>query len=230
MGPILGLHMLERTVTLAIVIAAAFTVPSVASGQGLGFGARVGTLGLGGELAIAPTERIVLRGGVGVVPFDPTTTYSDVNVSVSVPTAWNVGVDLYLNQAFRIGGGMLFRSSDPTVTGELDGPQEIGGVTYTPQEIGTLSGVFDANDRAPYVLIGFGPHVAPGVGLFVDLGVAFMGDTDVRLDVSGGTLDPLTDAVLRDALDQEAAEFEDEVQGYLKFWPILSLGVRLGVR
>ena len=122
----------------------------------------------------------------------------------------------------------MFRSEDPTVRGDFDSPQEIGGTTYTPQELGTLTGVLDAHDRAPYVLIGFGRHTATGSGLFLDLGLAFTGDPRVRLGAEGGTLSPDTNATLRNALDQEAADFEKDMKGYLKLWPILSIVVRLG--
>jgi hypothetical protein len=152
-------------------------------------------------------------------------SFGDLDVSLSVPTVYNLGVDLYLNSAVRLGGGMLFRSKDPEVEGVFDSPQEVGGTTFTPQEIGTLTGVFDSRDSAPYLLIGFGRHTASGVGLFLDVGVAFMGDPTVRLDSSGGTLSD--DPAMMDALDDEAAEFEDDMRGYLKVWPILSLGIRV---
>lgn len=218
--------MLKRALALLIVVSS--TAPAMATAQGLGLGGRVGTLGLGGELAIGLTEQLVVRGGVGVMPIEPSMTFSDLEVTAKLPTVWNVGLDLYLNSAMRIGGGLMFRRADPELTGDFTSPQDIGGNTYTPQQIGTLTGVLDAKDKAPYVLIGFGPHVAEGVGLFVDFGVAIVGDPDVRLDANGGTLDPSTDAGFRAALDQEAADFEADVGSYLKFWPILSLGVRLG--
>ncbi|MGD2046464.1 MAG: hypothetical protein PVJ80_17815 [Gemmatimonadota bacterium] len=220
--------MLKRTCVLLTVGMSA--APALASAQTLGFGGRVGTLGLGGEVAVDLTEELVLRGGIGVVPIEPSATFSDLELTLTLPTVWNVGLDLYVNSAMRIGGGMLFRRADPMVTGQFDSPQEIGGTTYTPGEIGTLHGVFDGSDSAPYVLIGFGKHTAAGIGLFIDFGVAFVGEPDVRLDASGGSLDPNTDAAFRNALDQEAADFEADTRGYLKLWPILNLGVRLGAR
>lgn len=220
--------MLKRT--LALLIVGTSAVPALASAQTLGLGGRVGTLGLGGEVAVDLAEQLVLRGGIGVVPIEPSVTFSDLEVTLELPTVWNVGLDLYVNSAMRIGGGMMFRRADPAVSGQFDSPQEIGGTIYSPGEIGTLRGVLDGNDRAPYVLIGFGKHTAAGAGLFIDLGVAFVGEPDVRLDASGGSLDPDTDVAFRDALDREAADFEADTRGYLKLWPILNLGVRLGAR
>jgi hypothetical protein len=195
--------------------------------QGLALGGRAGTLGVGGELALSLTERVVLRGGGGFMPFEPTVTLSDVEVKLTLPTVYNVGLDLYVNGAMRVGGGVLFRSSDPEVAAEFSAPQDIGGSTFNPQQLGTLTGVFDAKDSAVYVLIGFGRHTAPGSGLFVDFGFAFVGEPSVALNASGGSLSDQTEP-LRSALDREAVDFEEDMPGYLKIFPVFSLGFRLG--
>jgi len=216
-----------RKHVLTVLVAACALVPAPSRAQGLGLAARAGTLGLGSEAAIGVTDRIVLRGGFGVNPFDPSATLDDIDVELSIPTWYNAGVDIYLNGAMRVGGGVLIKREDPSLRAELDGPQDIGGTTFTPEEIGTVSGVFDSADQLPFLLIGFGKHTVPGVALFIDLGLAFLGESDVSLDASGGTLsdDPATQA----ALDQEAQDFEDDLPTYLQFWPILSLGLRVGI-
>lgn len=210
-----------------VLLVAALGIPAAAAAQGLGIAARVGTLGLGGEAAVALTERVVVRGGLGLTPFEPTATFDDIDVTLTLPTWYNVGVDLYLNGALRFGGGMLFKADDPELTGTFNAPQDIGGTTFTPAEIGTLRGVIDSSDSVPYVLLGFGKHTAPGIGLFLDLGVAFLGDPDVTLTSEGGTLSD--DPSMQSALDQEAQDFEDDMRTYLRFWPILSLGLRIGL-
>jgi hypothetical protein len=210
-----------------LLVAACAAVPMSVAAQSVGIGGRVGTLGLGGEAAVGLTERFVIRGGMGLTPFEPSATFDDLDVTLTLPTWYNVGVDLYLNGAIRLGGGVLFKSEDPTLVGEFNAPQDIGGTTFTPDEIGMLTGVIDSSDRVPYALLGFGKHTAPGIGLFLDLGVAFLGEPEVRLDASGGTLsnDPST----QDALDREAESFEADMRTYLRFWPILSLGLRIGL-
>ena len=219
--------MIKRTVVLLGVLA---TAPVAVSAQGLGFGAFAGTLGIGGEAAIGVTDRVVFRGGYGFMPFEPSLTVSDLELTADLPSSFHVGVDLYLNNAFRLGGGVLWRSDDPTVEGVFTSDQDIGGNTYTPGQIGTLTGVFDGRDRSPYVLIGFGRHTQPGIGLFVDVGVAFVGDPEITLGATGGSLNPSTDAGFRSALDQEATDMEQDAGSYLKLWPWLSLGVRVGLR
>jgi hypothetical protein len=219
--------MIKRTFVLLGVLA---TAPAAVCAQGLGFGAFAGTLGLGGDAAIGLTDKVVVRGGYAFMPYEPSFTVSDLELSFDLPSSFHVGIDLYLNNSFRVGGGLLFRNDDPTVKSVFTTDQDIGGTTYSPAQVGTLTGVFDAKDRAPYVLLGFGRHTQPGVGLFLDLGVVFVGEPEITLGATGGTLSPETDAAFRSALDQEATNMEQDAGSYLKLWPWLSLGVRVGLQ
>jgi hypothetical protein len=212
---------------LTVALAVAKPDAPVAA-QGFGFGARGGTLGFGVEAAMGLGERVVARAGVGWSLYDPDISLSEIDVTAELPTWFNAGLDLYLNDALRVGAGVLFKADDPTFSADFTQDQEIGGQTFTPQQIGTLIGVIDSRDEAPYILIGFGRHTAPGVGLFVDFGVAFLGEPDFRLDAEGGSLSS-DSGPLRSALDAEAQEFEDDAGAYMRFWPILNLGLRFGV-
>ncbi|HSH75141.1 MAG TPA: hypothetical protein VLA09_05640 [Longimicrobiales bacterium] len=212
----------------ALSIAAFALAPGSSVAQGIGIGARLGTLGLGGEAAVDLTDRLALRAGLGLSPIEPSATFDDLHVALTLPTWYNVGLDVYLNGAVRLGAGILFKSEDPELTGEFNAPQDVGGVTFTPEELGTLTGVIDSSDRVPYLLVGFGKHTAPGVGLFLDLGVAFLGDPEVRLGARGGTISDQQEP-LRTALDQEEDDFESDMHTYLEFWPIVSLGLRIGL-
>jgi hypothetical protein len=221
-------HLVAITLALTLALgASAASAPAAAQG-GAGFGIRAGTLGLGVDVAIPLGERVVARGGVGVNPIDPEVRFSEIDVTAELPTWYNVGLDLYLNGALRIGAGVLLKPSDPTLRGVFTQDQEIGGQTFTPDEIGTLTGVIDSRAQAPFVLIGFGNHTAAGAGLYVDFGVAFMGQPEFELDAIGGTLNTGPGA-FRDALEREEQEFEDDAGAYLRFWPILNLGLRIGV-
>jgi hypothetical protein len=212
-----------------LTVALAVAVPDApVAAQGFGFGFRAGTLGLGGEAAMGLGERVVARAGIGWNPYDPDIALSEIDVTAELPTWYSAGLDFYLNGAVRIGAGVLFKPDDPTLSAVFTQNQEIGGQTFTPQQIGTLVGVIDSRDGVPYALVGFGRHTAPGVGLFVDFGVAFLGDPDFRLDAEGGSLSSGS-GPLRDALDTEEQEFEDDAGAYLRFWPIINLGLRIGV-
>lgn len=219
-------QMNKRAVFLATTVSLV-ALPGHSFAQGAGIGARVGTLGVGAEAAIGLTDRIVLRGGIGFVPLEPSATFNDIDVTLTLPTLYNAGIDFYLNGAFRIGGGVLFKKEDPTLRATFNSAQDIGGTTFSPTEIEGLKGTIDSSNSAPYVLIGFGKHTADRIGLFLDIGVAFMGDPTVTLNADGGT--KANDAATRTALDQEAMDFEGDMRAYLRYWPILSLGLRVGL-
>jgi hypothetical protein len=145
-------------------------------------------LGVGGEAALALGSSAVIRGGIGLMPLELDASISGVDFILTLPETWyNVGLDLYLGPSFRIGGGMLFKPDDPTLAGNFTTTQSIGGRNFTPEEIGTLTGVIDSKDQAPYFLIGFGKHTSSGIGLTLDIGAAFLGDPSVSLDATGGT-------------------------------------------
>ena len=216
-----------KRLSYVFVLVALGAGPTSAVAQ-LGVAGRVGTLGIGAEGAISLTDRVVIRGGVGLSTLEASTTFSDVRVDLTLPDSWyNVGVDFYVSSAFRIGGGILFKPDDPTLTGAFDGPVDIGGRTFTPSEIGTLTGRVMSDNQAAYALIGFGKHTSRGIGLSLDVGAAFLGTPSVSLAAEGGTFPD--QAELNDRLDQEARDFEDDMKAYLQVWPILNLGIRIGV-
>lgn len=216
-----------RLAVAILLVGIAAAAPAPAASQ-LGIAARAGTLGIGGEVAVGLSDGVVARGGMGLTSYTVTTTFDDIRMELDLPENWyNVGIDLYLNGSFRVGGGLLFKPEDPSMVGRLEGPVDIGGQTFTPAEVGTLTGTIVSKERAPYVLLGFGKHTDRGFGLSLDVGAAFTGEPTVTLQAEGGTYPD--QAGLNARLDQEARNFEDDMKTYLKIWPILSLGLRLGV-
>jgi hypothetical protein len=191
---------------------------------------------LGVEGAFGLGNRITLRGGLGLTPIELDASSlievgDEVEATLTLPKTWyNLGADLNLGAGFRIGGGMLFKNDDPTLVGNLTttGTIEIGGVEYTGTDVSSLIGVLDSKDQAPYAIIGFGSPSGSGIGLYLDLGVAFLGEPEVSLSATGN------DAVVnspefQSRLRTEEQRVEDEAGSYLKMWPILNLGVRIGL-
>jgi hypothetical protein len=134
-----------RKSLFTIVLALLLAVPVAVSAQGLGIAGRAGTLGIGGEVALDLGESLVARAGFGLMPFEPSITIGDMDVTLKLPEKWyNVGLDLYLGGSFRLGAGMLFKSEDPSLVGNFTTSQDIGGRTFTPSELGTLTGVIDS--------------------------------------------------------------------------------------
>lgn len=217
-----------RTRPTALVAVALMMSPSVLTAQALGFGARIGTLGVGGEVALGLSDRIVVRGGFGLLPLEPTVRMSDIEWSLKLGDRWyNAGVDLYLNGVVRLGAGFLFKPDDPRLTAALDESVTVGGLQFTPAELGTLTATADIEDRRPYALLGFGRHTAPGGGLFLDLGAVWFGDTTMRVESQGGSFADREELDRR--LRQAETDLEADLGAYLKVWLILSIGIRMSV-
>lgn len=203
-------------------------VPAGVRAQGFGVGARVGLVGIGAEAAVGVASRVAVRGGVGLLPFETTTTIDDITYTLELPRTWyNVGVDFFLGGPFRLGGGVLFKPDDPTLEATPTANVDVGGQTFTPEQIGTLRGTFVSRDRAPYAMVGLGRHTTRGFGLFLDAGVALLGEPEVTLESVGGTFSDQEELNAR--LAAEADQVERDSGDYLRAWPFLSVGVKLGI-
>jgi hypothetical protein len=185
---------------------------------------------MGGELALGLTDAFVIRGGLGLMPFEPSATIDDIEFTLKLPEKWiTIGADIYLGGSFRIGGGMLFKPDDPTITGEIAGGSvTIGDVVYTSTDVAQLTGTLDSKDQAPYVLIGFGRHTSSGIGLFLDLGAAFIGEPTVSIAATGNST-VISSAEFTSELRKQERNIEDDLGSYIKVWPILNIGLRIGV-
>lgn len=216
-----------------LVAASAVTMllPTAVSGQSIGIGvaARAGSLGFGGEVAVNVTRFFGVRGGIGVMPLSYNGEMEDVHYHVeSTSPLSNVGVDFYPGFFdVRLGGGLLFIQNPTTFDARYSGQVEIGGTMYSDEEVGALTGDLDHGSAAPYVVLGLGRQTNRGIGIFLDLGAAFLEEQRMSYSTTG-TLsgDPNFEA----ALEAEAQEIEDEVNRYVKVYPILSAGIRYGIR
>ncbi len=214
-----------------LVAAAALVVlvPSVsAAAQQLGLAARFGTLGLGGEASIGVNRFLAVRGGIGALPVHVTGLVTDVEYRVSPPgSVYNVSLDIFpLGGDFRVSGGFLFKPRDIALRAIYTGTVTVNGQTYQGSEVGTLTGALDHRTTAPYATIGWGRAATHGVGFFVDLGAAAIGTPTLALNVTGPASQ---DAQFRQDLEAERVKAEDKIAKYARVWPILSMGVRVGV-
>jgi hypothetical protein len=219
---------MERRRSLPILFALVL-LPSTLTAQGFSIGGRAGTLGFGAEAVLGLSENLAIRGGIGSFFFDFKGEADGVEYTVSPPSLMGtVGIDLYpTGGAFRLMGGLLIREGDIKLDSEdvaAAGGVEIGERVYT--ESGTLHGAMLNESTAPFVGVGFGNHTRGGFGFFIDFGLAFVGDTDVTLEARG----PLASGEdIQENLAREAQNLEDEAGDYLKYWPILNVGIKIPV-
>lgn len=217
-----------RDRVLIIAALSALLAPGQALAQGVGLGVRAGTLGIGAEGAVGLTGNLVVRGGIGLMPWEPEQDIDEITYSLNLPDTWfTLGLDLYLAGPLRVGAGLLYKPDDPSLSARLLSETEIGNEIYTPEQVGTLRATLNARRKAPYLIVGLGRHDNPGLGLSLDLGVAFLGKPGFTLTAEGGTLidDPTFEVNLR----AEEVNLESDAGFLLQYWPILNVGLRLGI-
>jgi hypothetical protein len=214
-----------------ILALCAALAPAAVAGQGIGVAVKAGTIGVGVEGALGLGSNLAVRGGAALVPVNLDKTYSDIEFGLDLPESYvNIGLDYYLGDSpFRLSGGMLFKPDEPMLRGEFIAPQDIGGRSYTPTEIGTLVGEIDSGNRAPFVTLGFGRHTSSGLGLYADVGMAFLEDPKLSIRQEGGTLTGPAKAEFDQRLEQERQDIEDDLGGWQRFYPIVQVGLKMGL-
>ncbi|MYG80307.1 MAG: hypothetical protein F4187_00375 [Gemmatimonadetes bacterium] len=224
----------RATLSIPLLIAVAMAlVPRAADAQ-VTIGGRAGTLGLGAELVVITNEVVSLRAGAGFAGFDADVTSlfrleDNRQGSLAVPKSmYTLGLDFAVGN-FRIGGGVLYKERNPVYALNLgDGARiDIGGSTYTQPEVTSLTTTLVSREWAPYALVGLGQPVARGLGLFLDVGVAFLGDSDLAMSATGQGRVVASRRFRRD-LDTERQNVRNDAGDLVKYWPILSMGVQFG--
>jgi hypothetical protein len=214
--------------TLAVAILG-FAVPARLQAQ-FGVAARASTLGLGAELSYRPSDRVGVRGGFNYFQL---TRESDVQgIAYRVTPHLENGtviLDFFpLGGSFHLSGGLLFNHNEGRLVARLTEDVVIGNDTYTPSQVGSLTGIVDFKKTAPYAGIGFSGQGR--VSFLFDLGVGFTGTP--RANLTGttnltGQAKAQFDADILSEQVQLRADIADK--SYLKYHPVLSLGLKIGL-
>lgn len=197
-----------------------------ASAQTVAVGANVGTTGVGLEAQLSLGPIFVLRANIDQLDHDIDEAYDGIDYSGAFAFDTVGGfVDLHpFGNAFLISGGAYLGDRDISLGATPKTPVEIGGTTYTPSQVGTLSGAIKLQDVAPFVGVGWDDTFTRRSpwGFRAIAGVAFSDTPEVALDSSGGSLS--NNATFQDRLDDEARDIQDDVEGY-GFFPVIQVGL-----
>ncbi len=206
-------------------------IPSAAICQ-VSAGVRIGTLGVGPELALGINSRIAIRGGIGVTKYHYDGTVSDKRYSIDTPSSiWNIGVELSpFANAFHLSAGVLHRPQFD-LTGTYTGTTRIGNNDYAGT-VRLVGNVKNTTEIGPYAGLGFGRMTKKGFGVSFDLGVATLGDgklsfTQATCTASNGQPCP-NQSQFQSDVNTEAAKASNDFGKYLKWHPILSLSLHYG--
>ena len=230
--------MIRRAVALTVLLACspflhlaptarAQAVSEDRTWPGFGVGAKIGTLGLGGDvsLPILP-DRINLRvsGNYMNFSYDGTADDIDYEFTLDFKDLMLLGDWHPFANNFRISGGMVWHdNSRVKLEGTPTDSVTIGDHEYPPEAVGTLRGQLDFEDMAPYVGIGFGNAIGPyeQTWSFVfDIGVIIQTfDASLSADGPASSI-PQFQSDLR----KEEDELQDDLDGF-EIYPVLQFGV-----
>jgi len=215
-----------KTIPMLGLVMSGLLFSSISFADGIGIGAKVGTLGFGIEVTKNFTPKINGRIGLNTFTFDASGTESDIDYDGDLNMeSFAALVDWHpFSGGFRATAGLLLNNNELKLTAKSAVNYDIGGTTYTPAEIGTFGGSVNFNDVAPYAGIGWGNAVDKGQRLTfaIDVGVLMQGSANVDFTASGGTLS--SDPTLLANLATEEAQLEDSLSDYDLF-PVISLGL-----
>lgn len=194
-------------------------IAGAAGADGFGLGVKAGTLGLGVEGTFGVSPRVNVRAGINDYSLSRNETASGISYdgdldlrSLALLLDWHPFAG-----TFRLTAGLMQNKNALKLTATPTSNQEIGGMTYTPAQIGTLSGDVTFKKSVPYAGIGWGNAARHGrFGFNFELGAMFQGSPKVSLTASGG-------AVSQADLASEAQSAEADLDEF-KIYPVIALG------
>lgn len=187
---------------------------------------NMGTTGVGAEAQLSLGPVFVLRAGIDTLGYDFDETYSEVDYGGRFDFDTVSGfVDLhpFLN-GFLISGGAYVGDRTINLNARPSTHVEIGGASFTPAQVGTLSGRIKLSETAPFIGIGYDDafYREGRWGFRGIVGVAWSQEPEVGLTSSGGSLS--NDPTFRARLEQEAREIQGDAEDKA-FFPVVQLGL-----
>ena len=211
----------------SIVLLCMVSMPALAQDQDRGkvhaVGARIGMLGIGVEYSYRLNDRISIRGGLNGSGYSFDDTESGIAYAFDLDfDSVSVGVDFHpFTGKFRLSGGFLQNDSGLSAIGAPAQSFNIGGTTYQPADVGTLSGRIGFDGTAPFVGLGWDWLHDKRVGLAFDLGLLKQGAPIVSLAANGALA---SDPNFISDLAAEQAELQSSLDD-LDLYPYAMLGI-----
>lgn len=197
--------------------------------QATGVGLRIGTTGIGGEVAFEVIEDYLnfrVAGNFGALDVEVHEDDLDYDSEIDLQT-WMAVLDWHVaGGPFKFVLGGCYNGSEVNGTATPNEPVDIGNATYTPAQIGRLFASADYDTLGGYAGIGFGNLASSADGGWtasLDLGVMYFGEPDLTLESRGGTLSR-TPQVKRE-LQRELDDFSEDYIDWLRVYPVLSFGL-----
>ena len=190
------------------------------SNRGWALSAGFGSLGLGLQLHKSLLHKLNARIGVntfsigkdGILEDSDVTYNADLKLSsVAALFDWHPSAG-----GFRLSFGMIINKNKAELLVQPSKTFTVGGTTYTPAEIGSLTGTVEFNRLAPYFGIGWGNSVGHNkrAGVVFDIGTIYHNSPQVRMKATG-FIAPTA---------EQAPDVQDDIKDF-RFYPVITLGL-----
>jgi hypothetical protein len=122
----------------------------------------------------------------------------------------------FTGTTFRVTAGAFINLNKANLVLTPTETYTIGGTSYSPSDLGTLTADIKFNKIAPYLGIGFGNPVAgaPGFDFTFDIGAMYHGAPAATMNAQG-LLEPTA---------SQASKLEDNLS-WFRFYPVVSFGL-----
>lgn len=214
--------------TAALLLSLAITASPITAQANISAGVRAGSLGLGLEVAKLMTPNLAIRGGAYRFSHSFSRTESDVQFDADLDFKALSGIVDFFPAArgsFHLSGGLISTPAKVDATGKPTGDSfTFNDVDYPTAQVGTVTGTARWPKTLPYVGIGWGTPASSGGGLsfLFDLGVG-IGKPTIGLSASAAA----AGSALAADVEAERVKIEDNVNKYLKVYPVISLGLAI---
>ena len=209
-------------VALLVVLGAVSTTARAEEGA---LAARItgGTLGIGPEVGYRLSPTVGVRANATFLSFSHSFNSDDIDYEGHARLkSGGVMVDVYpWGGGFFLSGGARINDNHGHATANPTSSRTIGGVAFTPEQIGTLSGRGETKNLAPQLTLGYGGSLKRGFTAGFEAGALFQGKVRVRNFRSSTDLIPAVN------LEEERRDVQGDVDDY-KVYPILQ--ITLGYR
>jgi len=210
--------------------------------RGVGAGARISSLGFGGEAAVELTGSTNLRGGFNL--FGYSRGFSRDGISYAASLRWR-SAEAHFDW-FPFGGGihlspglLVYNGNTVNANASVPGGQTLtlNGVQYLSDPANPVSGTgkLDFNKAGPSVMVGWGNLVRrKGRGFVInfEVGVAYQGAPQATLNLAGGVCSSsglncrsiASDPTVQANVAGQQAKINHDISPF-KVYPLIALGL-----
>jgi hypothetical protein len=198
------------------------TAPVTAQEGRWTLGLTGGSLGVGPQLSYRPNDHVGVRANATFLSFSRDEGIDDIDYDGDVDlSSFGALLDWYpTGGGLRVSVGGRINRNEIGIVGRPTTSVTIGDTTYTPQQIGTLSGTVTTDDFAPQLTIGYGGTLAKGFTLGAEIGLLWQGQPQIDNLRATGLLANVPQ--VQADIEREEQEIEAEIDDY-ELWPILQV-------